>query len=70
MIAAGKGASLSGSGDRPRVRPEAPALADGTGLDAAPADAGVVVHCATDSRNDVAATRRLAEAARTRAGQR
>ncbi|MEU1372041.1 NAD(P)H-binding protein [Streptomyces triculaminicus] len=39
-------------------------LADGTGLDAALADAGVVVHCATDSRNDVAATRRLVEAAR------
>ncbi|GAA0460589.1 SDR family oxidoreductase [Streptomyces stramineus] len=39
-------------------------LARGAGLDAALADVRAVVHCATDLRNDVAATRRLTEAAR------
>ncbi|GHG54454.1 SDR family oxidoreductase [Streptomyces griseocarneus] len=39
-------------------------LADGTGLDDALADVRAVVHCATNSRNDVATTRRLVEAAR------
>ncbi|WP_058046739.1 SDR family oxidoreductase [Streptomyces roseifaciens] len=39
-------------------------LAKGTGLDAALADVRAVVHCATNTRNDVAATRRLVEAAR------
>ncbi|QLE72501.1 NAD-dependent epimerase/dehydratase family protein [Streptomyces rectiverticillatus] len=42
-------------------------LAKGTGLDAALADVRAVVHCATNARNDVAAARRLVEAAR-RAG--
>ncbi|MFE5870955.1 SDR family oxidoreductase [Streptomyces roseifaciens] len=44
-------------------------LAKGTGLDAALADVRAVVHCATNARNDVAATRRLVEAAR-RSGSR
>lgn len=39
-------------------------LADGSGLDAALTDVRTVVHCATNARNDVATTRRLAEAAR------
>ncbi|MFF4528578.1 SDR family oxidoreductase [Streptomyces sp. NPDC001407] len=42
-------------------------LVQGTGLDAALADVRAVVHCATNARNDVAATRQLADAAR-RAG--
>ncbi|MEH6375341.1 NAD(P)H-binding protein [Streptomyces sp. KLMMK] len=42
-------------------------LAKGTGLDAALAGVRTVVHCATNARNDVVATRRLVEAAR-RAG--
>ncbi|NGN68326.1 SDR family oxidoreductase [Streptomyces sp. A7024] len=51
-------------------RPYAWAVGDlkqGTGLDAAVAGAGVIVHCATDARNDTAATRRLLAAAK-RAG--
>ncbi|MGK5733934.1 NAD(P)H-binding protein [Streptomyces sp. URMC 124] len=42
-------------------------LAKRTGLDAALAGVRAVVHCATNARNDVVATRRLVEAAR-RAG--
>ncbi|MCQ8772952.1 SDR family oxidoreductase [Streptomyces telluris] len=44
-------------------------LAKGTGLDAALADVRAVVHCATNARNDVATTRRLAEAARRSGSQ-
>lgn len=43
-------------------------LATGAGLDAAVAGAGAIVHCATDGRHDVAATRQLLAAA-TRTGQ-
>ncbi|WP_419998422.1 SDR family oxidoreductase [Streptomyces boninensis] len=39
-------------------------LKQGTGLAKALAGAGVIVHCATDARNDTAATRRLIEAAK------
>lgn len=39
-------------------------LTTGVGLDAAVAGAGTIAHCATNARNDVAATRRLLDAAR------